>query len=343
MLAGFSTNVALVGALALLTGTASLADNQPLFESADLLEITLSGPIHTVINDREDRARHPLTLTVGDKSLNIEARVRGKSRADVCSFPPLRIYFTDPDSLAGTAFENQTSIKLVTHCYNTSGGDKNVRREYAAYRLFNTLTDAGYRVRMARIKYIDDEGKLAKGASERYAFFIERRKKLAQRLGGETVDTPKITKDELDQPHTALVYTYQDLIGHTDWATSHTYGETECCHNLDLVRVDGKLLLIPFDFDLSEFVDAPYAEPRPGSPLVREERRRARVYCADPEQLENAIDLIVAQWGAINAEIENVPGASDKEVSRMQAKLDQFHRSARKKDKLVKHIDTRCL
>ena len=322
--------------LALLCN-AALA-GQHLFEDSDMLDVVLSGDIDAIIDDREARERRPLTLEVDGRTLAVEVRVRGKSRAEVCQFPPLRVYFGDAD---GTVFEGQDSLKLITHCYNSSGGDRNVSREYAAYRIFNLLSDAGYRVRLAKLRYDDD--RLPKAARERLAVFLEDRDDVADRLGGVKVNDLRIAKSDLNESQTALVYVFLYMIGNTDWATSHSYAEERCCHNLDLVAVDGELLLLPFDFDLSAFVDAPYAEDRPGAALVREDKRRNRVYCADPARLGAAIDLAVERRAAIEAELADVPGASEKEVKRMQKSLDRFYRQVRKKDRLIKEINRRCV
>lgn len=328
--------------LTLVAGPAVQAE-QLLFAEADLLDIRLSGPISDLVKDAKDRRRYPLTLEVGGRSIAVEGRIRGKSRAEVCTFPPLRIYFVEQADIEGTVFEGQESLKLVTHCYNTAGGDKNVRKEYAAYRIFNELTESSYQARLARIQYTDDEGNLPAGARERFGAFIERRTQLAQRLGGEKIDSARISKSELDGSHTALVYAFQHLIGNTDWATSHAPGDNECCHNLDVVRVDGKLRLVPFDYDLSGIVDAAYARDRPGAVLVREERRRSRVFCADRDEIAAAIDRIVERRDAIDRAIAETPGASDKEIARMQRYVARFYRAARKKDSLVKRIDQRCV
>ena len=153
----------------------------------------------------------------------------------------------------------------------------------------------------------------------------------------------KVRKSELDEAHTALVYVFEFLIGNNDWATSHTWDDDKCCHNLDVFRVDDTIVLIPFDFDLSELVDASYAENRPGALLVREPRRKNVVYCVDRGLLADAVDLVVAREDEITVEIAAIPGASDKDVERMQKNMERFYRLARKKDRIPKTIDTRMI
>lgn len=320
----------------LLAASASRAE-QALFAEHDMLDIELIGSIEKLIRDTDDRKRHALKMRVGDRTIDVEARVRGKSRASVCEFPPLKIYF---DDASGTAFEGQDSLKLVTHCYNSKSGDRYVTKEYAAYRIFRVLTDKGYDARLVNVFYNDDD--LPKRAQRHVAAFLESDKGLADRIGGDKVKAMKIRKSELDEAHTALVYVFEFLVGNNDWATSHTWDDDKCCHNLDVFRVDDKLVLIPFDFDLSELVDASYAADRPGALLVREPRRRNIVYCVDRELLAGAVDLVVARQDEIAAEIAAIPGACDKDVERMQKEVNRFYRLAQKKDRIPKAIDTRC-
>ena len=121
------------------------SESPPLFNASDVIPVELVGRFKALLDDTAERNRHPMTLRVGDRDLAVEVRVRGKSRVRVCRFPPLRLYFGD--DTAGTPFEGQESLKLVTHCFNNDRGERNVIEEYAAYRILAALTEASYRTR----------------------------------------------------------------------------------------------------------------------------------------------------------------------------------------------------
>jgi hypothetical protein len=53
-----------------------------------------------------------------------------------------------------------------------------------------------------------------------------------------------------------LMYLFQYLIGNTDWSV-------DGLHNMKVLGVGGRHYAIPYDFDMSGFVDAPYAGPSP--------------------------------------------------------------------------------
>ena len=136
----------------LLCGAAAGAS--PLFEDDTVLELELRGPLSATLGDTGERAERPFVLTVEGVDLDIMARVRGKSRAETCSFPPLRLDFSNP---ADTVFAGQGSLKLVTHCNRASSYEINVLEEYAAYRLVSLLVPTALGARLVRMRYVDTE------------------------------------------------------------------------------------------------------------------------------------------------------------------------------------------
>src|SRR5205085_7706362 len=111
------------------------------------------------------------SLIVGNETLPISFTERGLTRraSDVCQFAPLRVTFTQPPP-ATSLFTKQKRLKLVTHCRSNADFQQYILLEYAAYRMFNRLTPASFRARLAMIDYVSDSGK---PITSRYGFFIE--------------------------------------------------------------------------------------------------------------------------------------------------------------------------
>ena len=148
----------------------------------------MSGPLATVIKEKRTREEHSFTFTVGGTSYDAAVRVRGNSRAAICSFPPLRLNFRR-SALTGTLLAGEDKLKLVTHC--RPGSDRAldaVLNEFTAYRIFNLISDASYRVRLLKIHYHDTDGKQRGLAEAHYGFLIESSEGLAKRLGGSVAD-----------------------------------------------------------------------------------------------------------------------------------------------------------
>ena len=78
------------------------ADASPLFDDESVLDVELRGPLSKTLRDNEERAERPFVLSIDGVDLDVMVRVRGKSRAETCRFPPLRLGFSNP---ADTVFE----------------------------------------------------------------------------------------------------------------------------------------------------------------------------------------------------------------------------------------------
>ena len=337
-----------LAAILLLAATSTAAEAQEpespgpaLFQDTALLDIELTGPLTSVLADAEARERRPMILRVGGKDLEVDVRVRGNSRLRVCRFAPLRVYFGD--DTAGTPFEGLLSLKLVTHCFDNARGDRNLADEYAAYRVFGVLSPYAYKTRALRVRYHDTDGKADAPASVRYAFFLESRRLLAERMGAERANLTAIRLSELARRQAATMYIFQYLIGNTDWSLVTADTDDRCCHNIDLVSRDGRLYTIPFDFDLAGTVNAPYAKPDPSLRIERVTTRRYRGYCIEREHLADALSDVTAQRAAIAAELRQIPIAEPDQIEDILRYLEPFFRRAEKDEKLLSSFEKRCL
>jgi hypothetical protein len=282
-----------------------------------------------------------MTLRVGDHAFDVEVRVRGKSRAQICRFPPLRVYFTG--DTAGTPFEGQDSLKLVTHCFNNDRGERNVIEEYAAYRVLNMLTEASYRTRGLAVTYTDTENRLPKSARQHFAFFLETRGQLAKRLDAEKADIEGVRLSRLDTEQAAIVFVFQYLIGNTDWSLAKAHLDDACCHNVDLLLGKKGLIVVPYDFDQAGVVNASYAKPDPSLHLRSVTMRRYRGYCIEPAALRSALFLVRDRRDAITATLRELPIASDPQIDDILDYLEPFFREAEDADELLEDFAKRCL
>jgi len=276
--------------LILVMLTSSPTFGSPLFDDISILEVTLSGPLSTLIKQKRNREEYPFTLTIDGATVDVAVRIRGNSRVVVCRLPPLRLNFTasGPD---GTPFAGEDKLKLVTHCRNgNERSQDSVLNEFTAYRFFNQISDRSYRVRLLRIRYEDTDGKQRKLVEPHYGFLIESDEALARRLGGTIVNVESILFSNLDMPQTARLNVFQYLIGNNDWSFVTADSDDTCCHNIDLLDVDGTLVPIPYDFDLAALTQAKY---RNSGKLNQSTSRRYSGYCRTTvEFLDQAIDHI---------------------------------------------------
>jgi hypothetical protein len=254
------------------------ADSRRLFKEHDPLAFTLTADFKAINKDRdpESTKRFPGVLTVaGEKGaprdLAVQLGTRGHFRlmSRNCDFVPLRLELPK-EGTTGTAFEAQTSLKLGTHCRGDRAYENYTIREYLTYRLFNMVTPLSFRAASRPAPPTSTRRRRSRSAT-RYSIFIEHENEVARRHGGRIVELPRIVFKDLDAPTLTRMMMFEYMIGNTDfsiWAL----------HNVRIVQDPARRLYpVPYDFDLSGFVHAPYATPdprhrhpqRPGSALPR--------------------------------------------------------------------------
>jgi hypothetical protein len=328
-------------ALAALLIAATFARADSLFADTDPLQLTLTGPLEKIVDDGDERVELPFVVTVGDTSVPVEIRTRGKSRLRVCRFPPLRLNF-DAGTDIESVFRGYDKIKLVTHCSDKRRDESALYDEYFAYRLFSLLTDRSYRTRWARVRYVDSENP-DEAALERPGFLIEPDDAFAERTGSEYQELPGVVYSKLDDTHATLVYVFQYLIGNTDWSLVVADGDDECCHNGDLFAADTGILLVPYDFDLAGIVNASYAKPDPSLRIRRVRSRIYRGYCTDIENVRSALDTVIARREDIMKLAETIPSASPKDREQRIEYLEDFFDEAEDPEDLLETFDSRCI
>ncbi len=330
-----TSNLLILALLVFTTKTSASA----LFEDDTVLEVNLVGPL---VDKKERRAEMPFILRVNDVDHSIKLRVRGNSRIKLCNFPPLRIRFSSDDT-GESIFASQDKLKLVTHCRLRDSNQTNTLEEYAAYRIFNLISDVGYKVRLLHITYTDTDGHGEDNSFERYGFLIESESELADRVGGQPAHVDGVTLASLDKHQAAIVFIFQYLIANTDWSLAAGPGKDTCCHNGDLVDIGSFRYYVPYDFDLSGLVNTRYARK---SPLLRSAKVRQRQYgghCISTEVLKDSLAAIKVRRVDILDVIRQLPGLSQKEIEETVAFLDKFFVKANDEGKLLKLFAARCV
>jgi hypothetical protein len=263
---------------ALTTPLAASDSPDPLFQENETLEVTITAPLTTLIRKRpkEDYLPGLFSLTgAGGTSVDfdVEIRTRGHFRHNTCDFPPLSLNFKKSQTNE-TLFDKQDKLKLVVHCDDPARYEQAVLREYLAYRLLNALTDLSFRVRLLRVTYVDNEGR--RDEQVRYAFLIEHKNRLASRLDRKDLKIERTSIGAIQPDLLNLTSMFEFMIGNVDFSPVAGAPNNECCHNYVLFGNDvDPIIAIPYDFDQSGFVDAPYAVP---SEQLRQRTVRQRIY-----------------------------------------------------------------
>lgn len=273
-------NRLLIVAMALAgAGPAPLAGQETanLFASTEPLALEIRADFTALRGDRSSSPDRPALYLagVGASAVELEGeiRTRGNFRLDPanCSFPPLRIE-VDAEAAEGTVLEGIDDTKLVSSCRpGRATYDELVTVEYLAYRTLALVTDAAFQVRRLDLTFVDTSG----GDTEsRPAFVIEEDDALAERFGMTvfSLEEGKNLPVEAFDPRSLITNAvFQYMIGNTDWSAV-------AGHNVEILDRGGAAVVVPYDFDSSGLVNAPYAtfDPDLGLRDVRERLYRGR-------------------------------------------------------------------
>lgn len=335
---------ALPVAMALETG-----EPDPLFHDDSVIEIRITAPMKRLLGKRSDEEYLPGTLayTEADGSVvqfDIGIRTRGNFRRQprVCPFPPLRVNIKKSQA-KGTVFHKQDKLKLVAHCRDNSGRyEQNVIKEYLAYRILNSLTDVSYRVRLARVTYIDSEQKDDDRVG--HGFFIEHKDRLSKRIDLPEISTSRISSSDLEGPYSDLTSLFQFMIGNTDFSPIAGAEGEDCCHNTTLFGNEGEpIYSIPYDFDMSGLVDAPYAEPNPKFRIRSVTQRLYRGRCAYIDNLPTSLQLFQDNRDAIYGLIEQQEQLEESSRKKVRKFVDRFYKVIDDPKKVHREIQSQCI
>jgi hypothetical protein len=318
------------------------AEARPLFQRTDPIEFTLTANFNAINKDRnpESTTRYPAVLTVAaadgtPRNIPVKLSARGHFRrmARNCSVVPLRVEFPK-DGMAGTPFDGQSALKLGTGCEDSKEYEQITLREYLQYPMFNLVTPLSFRARLARATYTDEKSK--KKSNARYALFIEHENDVARRAEGRVVELPRLVFKDLEAETLTRMMLFEYMIGNTDfsiWAL----------HNVRVVqKPDRTLLGVPYDFDLSGLVHAPYAMPDRRLGLRSVVDRLYRGPCRTTDEFDAAAAPFRAKRGDILALVDATRDLDQSLRGDMKEYIEGFFRAIDKPASIKKALVDAC-
>jgi len=267
-----------------------------LFDADEIFEISLKGNIRELLNDRSEKPKyHSINLFYKESdgseiNIPVQMKTRGHFRKlkENCTYPPLLINFTQNSLHSTTIFKEQLKLKLVMPCE----GDDYIVREWLAYKLYNLVTPQSFRVRLVKVKLEDSKNK--KPINSFYGLLLEEEQQMAAR-NKATITMQKLKPYQTQQDAFLRMAIFEYLIGNTDWSV-------EYLQNIKLIKTASSSLpvTVPYDFDHSGIVNAPYARPAEELLLRSVLERRYRGYCVTDLKI---FEPIIALYNKLKKDI----------------------------------------
>ena len=224
-----------------------------LYSDQSHLEIKLSYS-NKEMNQKTDDSTYikvPMEFFHGDKWSTIEVRLRarGNFRRNTCYFPPIKMKIKK-DQTAGTIFEGNKTMKLVLPCKLESENNDNILQEFIAYKIYEMVSPYHFKTKRVNIDFNEIRGKKTKNFKLK-GFLIEDDKRVAKRHEGRVFErfVHPMGMQHLTSVHNAF---FQFLLGNTDFSVAYQ-------HNGKLLYVDKQIVPLPYDFDMTGWVNPSYA------------------------------------------------------------------------------------
>ncbi len=335
----------------LVTSPAAAGEPHPLFAEQGVLEVTIDAPISTLMDVRPDVAWLKGSFTYreidgSERRIGLKLQTRGNYRRDKshCDFAPIRLDFKK-DDVRGTLLHGQNKLKLVTHCRSYEQGFEEIAlREHLAYRLFNALSPVSFESRIVRVTYFDTE---SEKELVRYGFVIEDDKDMAKRNDLKLAKERFLQHEEHDRARQNLVHVFEYMIGNTEYSLVDPEPGKNCCHNAELLSPtkEPPFVAVPFDFDFSGLVDAPYAEPNPKYPIQTVRKRFYKGLCENnhllPATLQAFQDARNEMFARI-AEVEAIDGKGSRAAKSVGSYVERFFKLIGDPDKVAEDLIGKC-
>lgn len=318
-----------------------LTENIDLFDSDELLNITFTFPIKDFKRSKRDPEYIDALMTThlsdNDSIVQeIRIRARGNYRRSVCNFPPILINPRKEDSIAQILNDNR-NIKLVTHCRKRNYYEVSVLKEFLIYKLYNLVTNYSLRTRLAQITYVDEAN--PKKVISRYGFLIENISGLADRNNAVVIDNERLIQQDMIPKMMTSLAVFEYMIGNFDWHLGKM-------HNIEVIKPldipTPKCIPVPYDFDFSGLVNAPYAIPREDLGLKTVKQRIYLGICSHQDEwievLNEFDDLKDSFYDVVN----NFEFLDTSKKQKVISYLDEFYNLVQNRDALLSRMSSEC-
>ena len=293
-----------------------------LLNHQEVVEMTLVGEMDSLINSRRSKKYFSANLTYTDeigveRNYQVKVKPRGKFRRRVCDFPPLKLKFSK-DQLEAAGLSKHNDLKLVTHCMEADPYNETlILKEYLAYKMYNELTPNSLRVQLVNITYQDVSDKSNKVTQ--YGFIIEDVDEMAERIGGLECDNCMgVPTEQIQTSHEKIMSLFQYMIGNVDYSV-------EMNRNVKMIRKgDDTYIPVPYDFDYSVMVGAPYLRPNGD---LKQTTEMERIFLGNTQQsneLTGTISYFKTKRKALLNVIRQFDHLSKKERFNVELYVDSF-------------------
>ena len=160
----------------------------------------------------------------------------------------------------------------------------------------------------------------------------------------QELEVERTTVGAIQPERLNLTSVFEFLIGNTDFSPVAGAPDDDCCHNYVLFRNNADpILAIPYDFDQSGFVDAPYAIPNEQFRIRSVRQRVYRGRCVNNEHLEASLQRFKENRSQIYAVINDQEGLNSGTRKSLLRYIEDFYKLIDDPRDVERRIANKCV
>lgn len=248
--------------------------------------------------------------------MTIGIRARGNFRRSTCYYPPIKVDLKKKQ-VKETYFHGQKKLKLVLPCLQEKDKNDNILKELMVYKLYELITPYHFKTRQLSLEFTNLNKK--KPVTENInAFLIEDDKKVAKRHEGKVFER-YIHPLAMDSDSSIRNAMFQYMIGNTDFSVAYQ-------HNGKLLYIDKKIIPLPYDFDMSGFINPSYGVVNQTLDINSIRDRKYRGFKRDNADFYAVRDVFISQKEAMFSILANYQSSfqNPKEFTEAKEYLTSF-------------------
>jgi hypothetical protein len=160
---------------------------------------------------------------------------------------------------------------------------------------------------------------------------------MAGRNGCDRLKVSNIHQTKTNKQKTTVMAIFQYMIGNTDWSVWVQ-------HNTILLKEASSTIpiVVPYDFDWSGLVNAPYAVPAEVLEIETVRTRLYRGFCKTDAELQLGLNEFRQRKEEIYQICNSVPGLSEKELKKVLKYIDDFFKIIENPKKVELEFHRKC-
>jgi hypothetical protein len=297
-------------------------DKQRFFKDTSVITATITANTKKLFGAGKKKGLSlpaVFSANINDKNINdsVLLEIRGNFRRDNCYMPPLKLNFKYDSSAALYALK---SVKLVSECRPNPDFEQLLLKEYLVYKIYNLLTEKSFRARLLRLNFKNakTEGK----EIFEYAFLLEDVKDMAKRNNCFEWKKARLRQESTNRGQMTLLAIFEYMIGNTDWSVTGGHNTYQVGSKEDTLAVP---FAVPYDFDFSGLVSAPYAIPSEQLGIQNVQQRLYRGYPRTIDEINKVLDVFKQQKENIYSLINKFDLLNKTSKKEMIYYLDEFY------------------